>query len=158
MGPPLPTHRRARQRLRRAGVIAMLAVALAAAEDGARADAQPGARPVACARPARAWQRTELYFGRSAPAGPVTDAQFQDFLDTEVTPRFPDGLTVLHGRGQWRAAAGAAPEAEDSTVLVLVVPPGRDTGARIEALRQRYKQAFQQQSVLRVDSRVCASF
>ncbi|MFI9829948.1 DUF3574 domain-containing protein [Streptomyces sp. NPDC051913] len=28
------------------------------------------------------------------------------FVDKEVTPDFPDGLTVQNGRGQWRDASG----------------------------------------------------
>src|SRR5215207_3250304 len=38
--------------------------------------------------------RTELFFGSSRPDGSmVTEAQFTQFLDQEITPRFPDGLT-----------------------------------------------------------------
>lgn len=154
-----------------------LALALATFGSAAVADPRPAAssasvparasatRPVhrgpsVCAglRGGRAWQRTELYFGRNTPAGPVTDAQFQAFLDDVVTPRFPDGLTVLQARGQWRAPGASAPESEDSMLLVLVVPSGADSGARIEAIRRRYQAAFQQQAVLRVDSPACVSF
>lgn len=154
-----------------------LALALAAFTGAAGADPRPAAasasapagtataRPVhrspsVCAglRGGRVWQRTELYFGRNAPAGPVTDAQFQAFLDDVVTPRFPQGLTVLQARGQWRGPGASAPESEDSVLLILVVPPGAETHARIEAIRQRYQATFQQQAVLRVDSPACISF
>lgn len=30
----------------------------------------------------------------------VTDEEFSQFLNDEVTPRFPDGLTLLKGYGQ----------------------------------------------------------
>ncbi|MEW6731553.1 MAG: DUF3574 domain-containing protein, partial [Acidobacteriota bacterium] len=44
--------------------------------------------------------RTELYFGSAKPDGTVvTEAQFQQFVDQVVTPRFPDGLTLLVGLG-----------------------------------------------------------
>jgi hypothetical protein len=43
--------------------------------------------------------RTELFFGLSRPGGRITERQFERFVDAEVTPRFPDGLTLLSGRG-----------------------------------------------------------
>jgi len=50
--------------------------------------------------------RTELYFGtaRSDNHPPVSEAEFQDFLDTKIIPAFPDGLTLLKGMGQFRGA------------------------------------------------------
>ena len=45
------------------------------------------------------WSRTELFFGTAIKGGGVvTDEQFRAFLDSEITPRFPEGLTVLTGR------------------------------------------------------------
>lgn len=44
------------------------------------------------------WRRTELYFGTGKPDGSaVTSQEFEDFVDEIVTPRFPDGLTLLTG-------------------------------------------------------------
>jgi hypothetical protein len=105
------------------------------------------------------WARTELFFGTSRPDGSVvTDDKFKRFLDVEVTPRFPDGLTLLTGQGQFKNANGMIIQ-EKSKVLILLYPLD-DTGAstRIEAIRAAYKQAFQQESVLRVDSRAGVSF
>src|SRR5262245_31018054 len=40
--------------------------------------------------------RTELFFGSERADIPeVSDAEFKRFLDNEITPRFPNGLTVL---------------------------------------------------------------
>ena len=50
--------------------------------------------------------RTELYFGTAMSEGPVTEAQFQDFVDREVTPRFPDGLTITKADGRFRTEDG----------------------------------------------------
>lgn len=33
--------------------------------------------------------RTELYFGSERPPGEVTEAEFTDFMDRKITPRFP---------------------------------------------------------------------
>jgi Protein of unknown function (DUF3574) len=46
--------------------------------------------------------RTELFFGLSRPEGEVTEEEFQQFLAEHITPRFPDGLTVVTGLGQFR--------------------------------------------------------
>src|SRR5687768_10726777 len=50
--------------------------------------------------------RTELFFGLSRPGGRITERQFDRFVDDEVTPRFPDGLTLVSGDGQFRLADG----------------------------------------------------
>jgi hypothetical protein len=105
------------------------------------------------------WARTELYFGTNRPDGTVvTDDKFKRFLDQEVTPRFPDGLTLLTGSGQFKNSSGVIIQ-EKSKVLILLYPLD-DTGAsnRIEMIREAYKRAFQQESVLRVDSRAGVSF
>ena len=59
------------------------------------------------AHPAHAahWVTTQLYFGLGSAGKPsegVTEAAWQDFLDTEVTPRFPAGLSVMEVYGQWQ--------------------------------------------------------
>jgi Protein of unknown function (DUF3574) len=102
--------------------------------------------------------RTELFFGRNSPQGTVSEQDFQRFLDTEVTPRFPEGLTVIDARGQFRSSASGAVEQEASKLLVLLYRADRRSRLQVEAIRSRYKTLFAQQSVLRVDSVVCAGF
>jgi hypothetical protein len=105
------------------------------------------------------WARTELFFGTNKPDGTVvTDEEFMQFLDQEITPRFPDGLTLLTGFGQFRNSQGIIIQ-ERSKLLILLYPL-EDTGAsdRIEAIRDAYESAFQQESVLRVESRAGVSF
>jgi uncharacterized protein DUF3574 len=108
------------------------------------------------------YQRTELYFGTGRPGGqpPVSDQEFQGFVDAEITPRFPDGLTLLNGYGQWRDPTGRLAR-EQSKVLILLYPAeaGGQDNPKIEEIRQLYRQKFQQESVLRVDAPPeCASF
>ncbi len=105
------------------------------------------------------WNRTELYFGSSKPDGTeVTEAQFKQFLDQEVTPRFPDGLTVLTGYGQFRNSANVIIQ-ERSTELILLYPLQMpEANRKIQEIRESYKRAFQQESVLRVDSLATVSF
>lgn len=97
--------------------------------------------------------RTELFFGSERLGKPeVSEAEFKQFLDEEITPRFPDGLTLLTGFGQFREASGETVQ-ETSFVLILLYPreAARDSSARIEEIRRLYIEQFEQESVLRVD-------
>lgn len=104
--------------------------------------------------PGEPYKRTELYFGGNRPDGsPITPADFELFLDKEVTPAFPDGLTWLDAHGQWKGGK------EDSYVLILLYPyDKRSAGREIEEIRSDYKKQFQQESVLRADSVERVSF
>lgn len=50
--------------------------------------------------------RTELFFGLSKPDGEVTEEELQQCLAQHITPRFPEGLTVVTGLGQCSNASG----------------------------------------------------
>ena len=111
-----------------------------------------------CPVNASAMARLELYFGLSKPdGGVVSDAEWDAFVAAEVTPRFPDGLTILSGYGQWRNAAQTIVR-EFSHVLIILYAPAADAELRIEAVRAAYKARFQQESVMRIDSASCVSF
>lgn len=108
-----------------------------------------------------AWIRSELYFGTTKPDGDeLTDEEWQQFLDDEITPRFPAGLTVLNGYGQFLNSSGVIAQ-EGSIVLILFYPTDviEESSENIEEIRDAYEVAFDQESVLRVDSApVCVSF
>lgn len=100
-----------------------------------------------------AFVRTELFFGSERPDLPeVSPEEFKQFLDVVVTPCFPDGLTLLTGKGQFRESDGQIVQ-ETSFVLVLLYPldARKESNGKIEAIRTLYKDHFLQQSVLRVD-------
>lgn len=107
------------------------------------------------------WIRSELYFGTTMPDGsPISDEAWQTFLDEEITPRFPAGLTILEGYGQFLNARGVI-AAEDSIVLIIFRPADSTDAdsASLEEIRDAYETQFDQESVLRVDSEpVCISF
>jgi len=111
-----------------------------------------------CRGAAQAMARVELLFGRARrDALPVSDAEWADFLDGEVTPRFPAGFTVLSGPGQWRSSDGAVAR-EDAHVLLIWHEARDSADAKIEAIRLAYRQKFDQESVMRVDGMSCVSF
>ncbi|RRN58877.1 DUF3574 domain-containing protein [Pseudoxanthomonas sp. SGNA-20] len=109
-------------------------------------------------RPAEAagWVRSELYFGVGREDGPSTrpqtdaidEARWRRFLDEEVTPRFPDGLTVLDAYGQWLFRGDAEPQRLRSKVLVVLHEDTPQRRADIEAIRLAWKRATGHQSVL----------
>jgi hypothetical protein len=96
--------------------------------------------------------RTELFFGTAAPGGAVTDERFLGFLDAEVTPRFPEGLTLFKGHGRFTGENGVLVK-EEPFVVILLHPfeQFKASDRKIEAIREAYKRQFQQEAVLRVD-------
>ncbi|MFD3678831.1 DUF3574 domain-containing protein [Streptomyces sp. NPDC058613] len=107
------------------------------------------------------YQETRLYFGTGRPDGrdPVDEREFTRFLDREITPAFPEGLTVQDGRGQWREQDGdIVREASYEVVLLYPVKEAGERGARIERIRQAYEDRYRQDSVGRSDDEVTAEF
>jgi Protein of unknown function (DUF3574) len=106
------------------------------------------------------FNRTELFFGSLEPDGSeVTDTEFLRFLNFEVTPLFPEGLTLLTGQGQFRNSQGIIIK-ERARLLILLysIDKKSESDKKIEQIRQAYKAKFQQESVLRTDSLSCVSF
>lgn len=132
--------------------VATLAIALAA--DGAAA--QSGVS-TACLPPLKPAVSVDLYFGRSKPdGGEVSDGEWEDFLATEVTPRFPDGLSVMDVTGQYRGSSGRA-VTERSKRLHVVVFDAPTHLAKIAEIIDLYRQRFRQESVLRMERSLCAA-
>jgi len=103
------------------------------------------------------WVKSELYFGRTKPGGEVSAAEWDAFLAEDVTPRFPDGLTVLDAYGQWRNADGRI--GKEATKLLVLVHPDEPAAARkIGELIEVYKKRFTQESVLWVKHPVDVKF
>jgi len=108
-----------------------------------------GSRPMA---------RVELLFSHpESTAAQTGEEMLAGFLEREVTPRFPEGFTLVDGKGQWRAPSGKI-EKSASHVLVIWYPPSAEADSRIEAIRDAYKRRFAQISVMRVDGHDCVSF
>lgn len=101
---------------------------------------------------------TTLYFGLSRVKGAnISDEEWQQYLNNEVTPRFKEGLTVFDAHGQWLGENGKIVK-EPSKALMLIHPNTSEAERNIEILRSHYRNAFDQESVMRVDQAVCVSF
>ncbi|WUS96454.1 DUF3574 domain-containing protein [Streptomyces sp. NBC_00708] len=142
--------------------LAVLAVGTPVAYATLGSGSSPEPRPaVAEAVRGKDYIETRLLFGTERPDGgpEVTDRQFLAFIDAEVTPRFPNGLTIQDGRGQWRDSRGVI-ERERSYELTLLYPASeaRVRGRQIERIRDAYENAYAQDSVARLEERLSADF
>jgi hypothetical protein len=108
----------------------------------------------------RGWVRTELYFGlgRADAHDGVDEAAWRGFLDKDVTPRFPSGLTVVDAYGQWQGKQQAQPERLRSKIVVLLYPDTPAARASVDAIRAAWKAKTGDQSVLRVTQPADVSF
>src|SRR5260221_3213054 len=80
-----------------------------------------GAQSVACAAPQQPMQQIELMFGRNiGDRVGVGEAAWSRFLAREITPRFPDGLTVLNATGQWQDKDRGRLVREPSKLVVII--------------------------------------
>lgn len=111
-----------------------------------------------CGPGAQAQLRTMLFFGLSIPkGGAVSELDWQLFLRDEVTPRFPDGLTVLDARGQWRGPTGRI-DHEGTKILMVLHPDTPASRRAVQEVISAYIKAFAQEAVLWETTRVCVSF
>jgi Protein of unknown function (DUF3574) len=113
-----------------------------------------------CAGSERERAVATLMFGRNVGAREgVSEAAWERFVDLQITPRFPDGLTVTDGAGQWRDAKNGQVVHERSKIVTLVL--GEDEAkarADLDAVAAAYERQFGQQSVGVVIERSCVKF
>ena len=132
-----------------AAVLAILALAVTPAP---RADTPP------CPAGTDRWTEYRLFFGRNNGGEEVvTDEAWRAFLAEEITPRFPDGLSVVDVAGQWRDASGTIVRERSKMVLILAEPEASGL-RRTDEIAQAYRQTFGQEFVLRAVTTACVSF
>jgi hypothetical protein len=106
-----------------------------------------------------------LFFGRGIPVAyrgalgeSVTDADWAAFERTVLTPAFPDGLTELDAAGQWRNPVTGVIGREPTKMVIVAAPDGEQTRQGLEAVMDRYRTEFHQQSVGLTLQRECTNF
>jgi hypothetical protein len=135
----------------------LVSAALAAMVCGCAEAPQPSASLSPCPIGGQR-QTAELVFGRVSSDGPgVSEADFAHFLDEEVSPRFPDGLTIVDAQGRWTPPAGSAIH-EPSKMVMIVLRGLPDDQPRLDAIRAAYGRRYHQQSVLLMTRSACVSF
>lgn len=107
------------------------------------------------------WVRSELYCGLAPLEAEglglaAAEGTWRNFLDEEVTPRFPDGLSVFDAYGQWRENTDSPIARMRSKVLVIVYPDSAARRSGINAICEAYKKRTGEKSVLVVTTPVTA--
>jgi Protein of unknown function (DUF3574) len=133
------------------GVIAALILfALPAEADAQLLDCRSGQKPS---------QVAELMFGRKIGNRiGVSEAAWRRFVDREISPRFPDGLTVLDASGLWRDRSTAKLVREPSKIVQIMLPGHPEDISRLNEIAETYKARFKQQSVAMIVRPACVSF
>jgi hypothetical protein len=88
----------------------------------------------------------------------VSELAWQRFVSHEITPRFPDGMTVIDAVGQWRDRTNGSTVHEPSKHVEIVLPGSADDEAKLDAIANAYKREFQQDSVGVIVRAACVSF
>ena len=152
-------------RLRSFLVVTAFSLALSGGLSPAAAQNAPVTSTLAgdAAHPAQAsgWVDTRLYFGlgpADEPEKGISEAAWRDFLDKEVTSRFPSGLSVADVYGQWQGKKDARPQRLRSKLLIIDYPDTQENRDKVEALRAAWKRRTGQLSVLRVTQPADVSF
>ncbi len=107
------------------------------------------------------WVDTRLYFGLGPADHPeqgMGETEWRAFLDREVTPRFPSGLSVVDLYGQWRGTGSRQVERLRSKMLMILYADSAENSAKIDAIRKAWKLKTGDQSVLRVTEPAEVSF
>ena len=101
----------------------------------------------------------QMFFGRNVgDRVGVSDVDWAQFVDTELTPRFPAGLTVFDAQGQWRDTETGRIVHEPSKAVLLILDDERAGRANIDAVVSAYRTRFHQQAVGVVAEHSCVSF
>ncbi len=109
-----------------------------------------------CAAPLKPALEVDLYFGGDAGNGrAVSEAEWAAFMAEEVTPRFPDGLSVLDVAGQYREPSGRMVR-ERTKLLVVVVFDAPAHRPKVQAVVDAYNRRHSQNNVFRTEHMVCA--
>jgi hypothetical protein len=95
-----------------------------------------------------------LFFGLGTATGAVSHGDWTRFLADVVTPRFPNGLTVLTAHGQWRAAGELVVTIEGARVVEIVHDDAPEADRHLAEVITIYKRRYQQRSVMLTRSRV----
>ncbi|MGZ5028226.1 MAG: DUF3574 domain-containing protein [Methylobacter sp.] len=103
-------------------------------------------------------QLNRLYFGMNKPTGGVVSEQeFTQFLQHEISSRFPKGLTLFEAKGQWQGEK-ATIERENSRVVEIVCDDTPENRDKVAAIAAKYKALFAQEAVMVIKSQAEIAF
>jgi hypothetical protein len=104
-------------------------------------------------------QVAELMFGRKIGERiGVSNTAWARFVDREITPRFPNGFTVIDAQGQWHDAHHNKVMREPSKLVQIVLAGTDEDQQRLGEIAAAYKARFRQQSVGIIVRPACVAF
>jgi hypothetical protein len=116
----------------------------------------PQAATSTCPAPLKRAVEVDLFFGGDAGNGrAVSEAEWAAFMVEEVTPRFPNGLSVIDVAGQYREPSGRMVR-EKTKLIVVVIFDAPAHLSRVQAVIDAYNRRHSQNSVFRTEHAVCA--
>ena len=114
---------------------------------------------ILCSCSAPRMVETDLYFGQTRPDGSmITETEWKNFSETQINKVFKEGSTVINVLGSWYDPVSHKIITEPTHVVVYFYKRSAEVSRQIDSLSYWYKNMFQQQSVLRVDRKVKATF
>src|SRR4051812_18339095 len=101
-----------------------------------------------CQLPQKSMNVAELMFGRNiGERFAVTEKRWSQFLAKEITPRFPNGLSVVDASGQWLDADTKRIVHERSKLVMIVLDGSAEAQQKLDEIVIAYKSRFRQQAV-----------
>lgn len=138
------------------GIGCLMAALIAAGSCLAPVQAQPAH---VCAKGTKPRAVAEMIFGRNIGEieGAVGEDEWARFVDEVVTPKFPDGLTVIDAYGQWWNPPAGRIEREPAKMLLIVLVDEKAQAPKLGEVAAAYKRRFSQQSVVIMMRRACVT-
>jgi Protein of unknown function (DUF3574) len=94
------------------------------------------------------WIQVDLFFGRNiGEVEGISYEEFQTFVETEITSRFPNGLSTFNTKGQFLSNRGNLIR-EASEIVSLIMEDSQANETAIAEIVTAYTQKFHQESVL----------
>lgn len=101
----------------------------------------------------------EIYFGLSRPDGTtITETDWDNFVNEEIVPRFPEGFTIVDSKGYWHDYSTNVTISENSKIVIIYGGFSEEDIQKIIDLKNIYKEEFEQDSVMLVVSSSFVSF
>lgn len=87
----------------------------------------------------------KIHFGMGVGSKALNPDIFAKFLNSEITPRFPAGLTLTYAYGQWKSPQGLV--REKVAVIDLFVESNKENLEKIEEVTEIYVKKFKNAKV-----------
>lgn len=95
---------------------------------------------------------SKMYFGLNSENSVISNDEFNSFVDSTITPVFPEGLTIYRTSGQWKNYKGAIIK-EPAAVVEIIHSDNPETQKLINVIIETYKTRYLQESVLLIQQK-----